>query len=178
MQERNNNIDKSHTDENKEFLKERDRKYKQAQREREVFSRAIENKYNQAETFKKTLVGLTANTLEGLNQITSHFEMSSRSRSLWINSMVSARTKQINEIIKLQEQASLDRSENYKSQVRGIAMEIAIKGGTRKEFGQAINQFNELIKNIAESNSNKTAKSDDIDIYELEVFKSLSARSK
>jgi len=178
MPERNNNSDKNHTDENKNFLKERDRKYKQAQREREVFSRKIENKYNQADTLKKVLVGLTASSLEDLNQITSHFEMSSRSRSLWINSMVSARTKQINEIIKLQEQASINRPENYKNQVRGIAMEIAIKGGTRKEFGQAINEFNELIKKISESSYDKTAKSDDIDIYDLEVFKSLSTRNK
>jgi len=173
MQERNSN-----TDENKEFLKERERKYKQAQREREVFSRTIENKYNQAETLKKVLVGFTADSLDDLNQITSHFEMSSRSRSLWINSMVSARTKQINEIIKLQEQANLGREEIYKNQIRGIAMEIAIKGGSRKEFGQAIDQFNDLIKNLADSNSSKIAKSGDIDIYDLEVFKSLSARSK
>jgi len=149
---------------------EREREYKKAQRERDQLSRTIENKYNKAEESQKILLNLDEEVIDGLREFSSYYEMSRRSRTVLINNFLKARLKQVNEITSLAEQACIKRGPTFKNEIRAMAMEIAIRGGNRSDFGEGVNQLNEEIKRVAMSSDDRTVTSGDINIFDLKIF--------
>jgi len=156
-----------------EYL-ERERKYKKAQRDRDQLSRAVENKYNKKSEVQKILININEEVIDSLSGFSDYYEMSSRSRTVLINNFLKTRLKQVDEITKFSEMACTNRGETYRHQARAIAMEIAILGGTIDEYKSAIHQFNEEIRRVGESRNDRTVMPGDIDIFDLEAFKSLS----
>ncbi len=153
---------------------EREREYKKAQRERDQLSRTIENKHNKSTESQKILLNIDEEVINGLSEFSNFYEMSRRSRTILINNFLKTRLRQVKEITSLAEKACIHRGAAFKNETRAIAMEVAIRGGSRNDFSEGINQLNEEIERVAMSRDDRTVAPEDINIFNLRIFKNLN----
>jgi len=153
------------------------REYKRAERARDGLSRRIESKFKQVKTSQKATLNLDIEVIEELKEMSEYFQMSNHSRTLLINSFLKTRAQQVKKLITLSERIIKTKpegfSDSFDGKIRAMAMEIAILGGGISELAKAHAQLFEAADKKAQERENLTVSSDEINLKDLEVFKTL-----